>query len=77
MESVKESPSTQIEIDKKKFQKMTFLYNALENGWKIKKDADSYVFTKKHENRREIFQESYLESFLLSNASTDLFKKNK
>jgi hypothetical protein len=75
MESVKENPSTQIEIDKKKFQKMIFLYNALEQGWKIKKDADSYVFTKKHENRREIFQESYLETFLFSNTSTELFKK--
>jgi hypothetical protein len=63
----KEIQYTPLTIDKKKFQKMIFLYNALEEGWKIRKDADSYVFTKKHENRREIFQESYLETFLFSN----------
>jgi len=73
----REFPSTQIEIDKKTFQKITFLYNALEQGWKIKKDGDSYIFTKKHENRREIFKESYLETFLISNISTELFKSNK
>ena len=71
----REFPSTPIEIDKKTFQKMTFIYNALEQGWKVKKDADSYIFTKKHEGRREIFQESYLETFLISNISTDLFKQ--
>ena len=45
----------QIEIDKMKFQKMVFLYNALENGWSIKKRNNSYIFTKNHEGKREIF----------------------
>ena len=36
-----------LEIDKIKFQKMVFLYNALDNGWSIKKRNDSYIFTKK------------------------------
>jgi hypothetical protein len=51
---------------------MTFLCNAIEHGWAIKKSQDSYIFTKKHENRREIFQENYLETFLVSNFSTDI-----
>lgn len=59
-----------IKIDKPIFQKMLFIMNALDNGWSVKKSMDSYIFTKKHENRREIFKEDYLEHFLLTNSST-------
>jgi len=62
--------SPKFEIDKKLFQKMMFLTNALEKGWSIKKSGDSYIFTKKHENRREIFQENYLDDFLISNSES-------
>jgi hypothetical protein len=58
----------QIEIDKIKFQKMVFLYNSLENGWSIKKRNDSYIFTKNHEGKKEIFDESYLSIFMKDNA---------
>ena len=58
-----------IKIDKPVFQKMMFLMNALDQGWSIKKSQESYIFTKKHENRREIFQEDYLEKFLITNSS--------
>ena len=61
-----------IKIEKPVFQKMMFLTNALEEGWSIRKSNDSYIFTKKHENKREIFQEDYLEKFLLTNSSTVL-----
>ena len=61
-----------IQISKKQFQKMVFIQNALDQGWTIKKSDDSYIFTKKHENRREIFQENYLETFLISNFSKDI-----
>ena len=61
-----------IQITKKQFQKMVFIQNALDQGWTIKKSDDSYIFTKKHENRREIFQENYLETFLISNFSKDI-----
>ena len=33
-------------IDLIKLQKMTLLYNALENGWSIKKADNCYVFKK-------------------------------
>jgi hypothetical protein len=70
MDIVSSSVSSKIvEIDKKKFQKMLFIYNALEKGWQIKKESGSYVFTKKHENRREIFKEKYLDDFINSNLS--------
>jgi hypothetical protein len=61
-----------IKIEKPVFQKMMFLTNALEEGWSIRKSNDSYIFTKKHENKREIFQEDYLEKFLLTNSSCAL-----
>jgi len=56
-----------IKMERKEFQKLLFLSNALEQGWAIKKRNDTYIFTKKHENRCEIFQEDYLEKFILSN----------
>jgi len=65
-----------IKNDKATLQKMIFLINALEDGWCVKKEKESYVFTKKHENRREIFQENYLERFLISNFSQDVILKN-
>lgn len=56
-----------IKMDRKHFQKLMFLNNALNDGWSIKKSAENYIFTKKHENKREIFQENYLENFIISN----------
>ena len=70
-------PSTSnIQIEKKQFQKMTFLTNALDQGWSVRKSQDSYIFTKKHENRREIFQENYLETFLISNFSSNVLSNH-
>jgi len=61
-----------IQINQKTFRKMVFIMNALEQGWKIKKREDSYVFTKKHENKREIFQENYLENFMIENMNAKM-----
>lgn len=56
-----------LELDKIKFQKMVFLFNALDNGWSIKKRNESYIFTKKHEGKKEIFDENYLSIFMKDN----------
>jgi hypothetical protein len=69
-----EIPLENMQINKKQFQKMMFLHNALDQGWTVKKSNDSYIFTKKHENRREIFQENYLESFLVSNFTPNVIE---
>ena len=55
-----------IKIDKIKFHKMVFLFNALEEGWSIKKKSDSYYLLKNHEGKKEIFLESYLSTFITS-----------
>ena len=57
-----------LEIDKLKFQKMVFLFNALDSGWSIKKNKDSYIFTKNHEGKKEIFNEEYLAIFMKDNS---------
>jgi hypothetical protein len=60
-----------IKINHKKFQKMQFLHNAIEDGWSIRKTENHYVFSKKHENKKEIYQKAYLEKFILSNQEVD------
>ena len=57
-----------LEIDKLKFQKMVFLFNALDSGWSIKKKKASYIFTKNHEGKKEIFNEEYLAIFMKDNS---------
>ena len=58
-----------IEIDNIIIQKMAFIYNALENGWDIKKNNEKYIFSKKHEGKKEVFLDSYLRQFLENNIS--------
>jgi len=48
-------------------QKMVFIMNALDDGWCVKKSQDKYIFSKKHENKVEVFQEEYLATFILKN----------
>jgi hypothetical protein len=56
-----------IKIDSAIQQKMRFIMSALENGWTVKKIEDQYIFTKKHEGRREVFMADYLEKFIEKN----------
>jgi len=62
-------------INEKQLKIMVFVLNALEQGWTIKKENDQYIFIKKHENKKEIFKEEYLEHFLLSNFDIDNLMK--
>jgi len=59
--------SNKIKINPITFKKMNLIYNALEEGWSIKKISTSYIFTKKHENKKEIIEDSYLLKFMKSN----------
>jgi len=54
-------------IDSKTLHKMVFLYNSIESGWKVKKRENRYIFQKRHENKKEVFMEDYLEKFIASN----------
>lgn len=59
--------SEEVEIESAKFKKMVFLYNALNNGWSIKKRKEAYIFTKKHEGKKEVYDEAYLSIFMKQN----------
>ena len=63
-------------INDKQLKIMVFLMNALEKGWCIKKKENEFIFTKKHEGKKEIFNETYLEEFIQSNFDMDVLKHN-
>ena len=44
-----------------------FVFNAINDGWTIKKRKDSYIFIKNHEGKKEILLDSYLLSFMKGN----------
>jgi hypothetical protein len=48
-------------------QKMSFIHNAIDAGWSVKKREEKYIFSKKHENKKEVYLETYLQRFIESN----------
>lgn len=54
-------------LDYLTFQKMAFISNAVERGWTVQKNADKYLFTKKHNGSQEVYLDSYLRQFLEAN----------
>lgn len=66
--------SENININDKQLKIMIFLMNALEKGWSVKKKDYQFIFSKKHENKKEIFQEEYLETFIQSNFDMNLLQ---
>jgi hypothetical protein len=56
-----------ITIDKLKFRKMTFIYNALEKGWNVSKRDNLYIFKKNHEGKKEVYLDDYLARFMQDN----------
>jgi len=64
-----------VQVPSKQFKIMVFVTNALEKGWTVKKKDAEYIFTKKHEGKREIFKENYLETFIQSNFDMDILRK--
>jgi len=56
-----------LEVDSLDFKKMAFVYNAVESGWEVKKKDTSYVFKKRHEDKKEVFSDDYLRNFIEEN----------
>jgi hypothetical protein len=67
MEQIKINKIDKNDIDKTTLHKMILLFNALEEGWTIKRNDDSYVFSKNHEGKKEILLDSYLLKFMKAN----------
>ena len=59
--------NSNLKVDAIKFQKMILIYNSVEQGWTVKKRGDSYTFSKNHEGKKEVLEESYLLKFMKNN----------
>lgn len=67
-------------INKKKInlmqlQKMAFIYNALEDGWSVRKKSDLYVFRKDHESKKEVYLDTFLKQFMVTNMNISKIMK--
>lgn len=51
-------------LERKDIAKYLFIFNALQDGWTIKKKGNSYVFTKHKGKEKEVYMDSYLNNFL-------------
>tara|TARA_B100000902_G_C27279365_1_gene900777 strand:+ start:1237 stop:1461 length:225 start_codon:yes stop_codon:yes gene_type:complete len=60
-----------VKVDLLQFQKMGFIYNAIENGWTVKKRDNKYVFTKNKKGEKEVFLDTYLRQFIENNFDVD------
>jgi hypothetical protein len=67
LDTLKDLENENVKVDVIKFQKMLLLYNSIEQGWSIKKRNDAYVFTKNHEGKKEVLEDSYLMKFMKTN----------
>ena len=47
--------------------KMIIIFNALDEGWKIKKNKNKYIFSKNHEGKKEVFLDNYVKRFIETN----------
>ena len=63
-----------LKIEKSSILKMNFIMNALDKGWSVKKIDGSFIFSKKHEGKKEVFIEDYLEKFITDNMQLDMKK---
>jgi hypothetical protein len=67
LDSLKDLENGDLKVDGIKFQKMLLLFNSIEQGWSVKKRGDSYVFSKSHEGKKEVFEDTYLMKFMKTN----------
>jgi hypothetical protein len=67
LESLKDLENENVKVDIIKFQKMLLLFNSIEQGWSVKKRDGSYVFSKPHENKKEVLEDNYLLKFMKTN----------
>tara|TARA_B100000674_G_scaffold490513_1_gene506507 strand:- start:2063 stop:2290 length:228 start_codon:yes stop_codon:yes gene_type:complete len=67
MDTIRINAPENLKVDYIKLQKMAFVYNAVQSGWKVSMNGDTYVFTKKHEGKKEIYLDTFVKSFVEKN----------
>ena len=74
MPTVQSEAPRKLDIDLIQLHKMAFVYNAVNEGSKVEMKDGKYVFSKRHEGKKEIYLDSYLEKFITGNVDiTKLF----
>ena len=68
METISFDNPESLKVDPIVLHKMAFLYNALENGWNIKKHNNP------HENKKEVYLDDYLKRFMKENLDINNIK---
>jgi len=53
--------------DKQRLYKSILIFNAIESGWTIKKNENKYIFSKYHQNKKEVLDDNYLTNFIIEN----------
>mgnify|MGYP001213902957 CR=1 FL=1 len=56
-------------------QKMAFIYNALEDGWSVRKKENLYIFRKDHESKKEVYLDTFLKRFMMTNMNISKIMK--
>lgn len=67
LDYLKDLENKNYKIDPMKFQKMLFIFNAIEDGWSLKKKNGCYIFSKKTNNKKEVIKDEYLAKFMKTN----------
>ena len=62
-----------LNLSSKEIHKIIFLYNALQDGWTIKKRDEKYIFTKHNNKDKEVYMDNFLEKFIIKNFNLDKF----
>ena len=52
------------EISRKDFSKILFIFNAIEDGWHVKKKENSYIFSKQKCKEKQVLTEDFLNIFI-------------
>ena len=58
--------------EQKKMMVSTFIFNALQDGWKVQKKNENYIFSKRKGKNKEVYTESFLHEFLKKNFEKEL-----
>jgi len=67
MDTIKIDTQPNMQMDCIKLQKMALIYNAVQSGWRVEKKDEKYIFSKKHEGKKEVYLETYVRDFIEKN----------
>ena len=51
-------------LNNKDFSKIIFIFNAIEDGWSVKKKDGKYIFSKHKSKEKRVYHDKFLEEFV-------------